>query len=515
MVVGAAAVVAVAGRAGGFLWPLRPDEAGYLLAARAWSPLPDSLFHPYFVDRPPSLLLLIKATDAIGGPYFLRFVAALGCGLAVLLAAAFTREAARSLPRPCPPTELGRAVAGAAVLTAALLLTGQIDPVGAKGELLGVPLVLGSAVLALRALRTRSTWLAGCAGLVAMSAVGLKQSLLGGLVFGAVLLLAAVATRRVDVRAGVVLGAAATAGAAVPVLATVAGTLAVGADLASLEYAVLGFRNDAARVLLDEPTSSSRHRMVELTIIFATSGMALVVLWCLARARVSLRRLPAPVAASLATLAADLVAIGVSGSFWKPYLFALAPSLVMAWACTQLTVASPTATARDTTPTQRWRPRLGALVVAFCVASTLFSLAGAWAAWARGEPPRQYILGKEIGRVSGPDDTLVVYGGRADIQWASGLGSPYEHLWSLPMRTLDPDLSELDALLAGPDAPTWLVAAVSLDAWGGLGARHLRETINQRYAVVGTYCGMTVWRRVDAPPVPALDPDCETPWGRR
>lgn len=503
MAVGAAAVVAVLGRAGGLLWPLRPDEAGYLMVARDWSPAPDALLHPYFVDRPPSLLLLFRVSDAIGGPYFLRFVAALGCGIAVLLAATFVREAARSLPGAYPPPELGRTVAWTAVLTAALLVTGQIDPVSAKGELLGVPLVLGSAVLALRALRTRSLWLAGGAGLVAMSAVGLKQSLLGGLVFGAVLLIVAMATRRIDVRTGLALGAAAAAGAAVPVLTTVVGTLAVGSDLASLEYAVLGFRSDAAQVLLDEPTSSSRHRMVELMIIFATTGMALVTLWCLVRAPTSLRRLPAPVAASFATLAVDLVAVGVSGSFWKPYLFALVPSLTTTWACTQVAAGS-----------QRWPPRIGALVVTLCVASSLLSLPAVWSAWAAGEPPRQYILGREIGRVSGPDDTLVVYGGRADLQWASGLDSPYEHLWSLPMRTLDPDLAELDALLAGPDAPTWLVAATSLNAWNGLG-NHLRGTIDRNYTLVGTYCGMTVWRRVDAPPVEPLRPDCETPWGQR
>ncbi len=51
-----------------------------------------------------------------------------------------------------------------------------------------------------------------------------------------------------------------------------------------------------------------------------------------------------------------------------------------------------------------------------------------------------------------------MYGGRADIQYTSGLPSPYQHLWSLPMRTLDPDLTELRALLEGPDAPTWFVA---------------------------------------------------------
>ena len=32
---------------------------------------------------------------------------------------------------------------------------------------------------------------------------------------------------------------------------------------------------------------------------------------------------------------------------------------------------------------------------------------------------------------------MLVYGGRADIQWASRAPSPYPYLWSLPMRTLN------------------------------------------------------------------------------
>lgn len=48
-----AAALAMLGRFCGLLWPMRPDEAGFLLVALAWDPQPDAPFHPYFVDRPP------------------------------------------------------------------------------------------------------------------------------------------------------------------------------------------------------------------------------------------------------------------------------------------------------------------------------------------------------------------------------------------------------------------------------------------------------------------------------
>ena len=55
--------------------------------------------------------------------------------------------------------------------------------------------------------------------------------------------------------------------------------------------------------------------------------------------------------------------------------------------------------------------------------------------------------------------------GNADVQQASGLPSPYEQLWTLPMRTLDPHLAQLRAVLRGPAAPTWVVAWGDLDPW--------------------------------------------------
>ena len=68
------------------------------------------------------------------------------------------------------------------------------------------------------------------------------------------------------------------------------------------------------------------------------------------------------------------------------------------------------------------------------------------------------------------------------------MASPYEHLWSLPMRTLDPDLDELRTLLDGPDAPTWVVMWVPASAWGGLG-EPLEPVLDERYRPHGQGCG--------------------------
>src|SRR5687767_3705588 len=71
----------------GLMWPIKPDEAGYTLVARHWEPQADSLYGSYWVDRPPPLIWVFEASDAIGGPLFIRAVAAFGCLLLVAAAA--------------------------------------------------------------------------------------------------------------------------------------------------------------------------------------------------------------------------------------------------------------------------------------------------------------------------------------------------------------------------------------------------------------------------------------------
>ena len=124
------------------------------------------------------------------------------------------------------------------------------------------------------------------------------------------------------------------------------------------------------------------------------------------------------------------------------------------------------------------------------VASTVVCLVG-WSVCERSAGLQEYDehdTGVAMTRWPSPATRSSVFGGRADLQLESGLPSPYAYLWSLPMRTLDPDLAEFEALVSGPDAPTWIVEWVAvrhLDA----GGRPLEQLVQERYVEHGTACG--------------------------
>ena len=144
--------------------------------------------------------------------------------------------------------------------------------------------------------------------------------------------------------------------------------------------------------------------------------------------------------------------------------------------------------------------------------SSAISLVGWWVITEAGHRPIEYYAGEAIGRAARPGDTLVVYGGRADIQWASGLRSPYPHLWSLPMRTLDPDLSELGDLLTGPAAPTWFVEFTYLDTWSETGTQRISDELIERYQYVTTVCGQYRVYHLKSLERPVLESQCSEPW---
>ena len=114
--------------------------------------------------------------------------------------------------------------------------------------------------------------------------------------------------------------------------------------------------------------------------------------------------------------------------------------------------------------------------------STVLCLVG-WAAYnASGlQEYDEHDTGVALREVAEPGDTLVVYGGRADLQLESGISSPYAYLWSLPMRTLDPDLAELRALIGGDAAPTWVVEWVGFRHWDGQDGARLERLVDERY----------------------------------
>ena len=75
--------------------------------------------------------------------------------------------------------------------------------------------------------------------------------------------------------------------------------------------------------------------------------------------------------------------------------------------------------------------------------------------------------------------------------------SPYPHLWSAALRTLDPERSRLRATLAGPRAPAWIVQINGFDAWDIDDGSRLRDLVRREYHVVAEVCGYRVWLRQD------------------
>ena len=475
-----AVVVTVLARLPALTRPIRADEAGFLLVARAWSPQPDSMFGPYWVDRPPPLIAVFSAVDAIGGVTTLRILGALVAGLAVLLAAAV----AGTISGP-------RATIWTAALTAALLSNPMIDVVAVKGELLALPFVLGSMLLTLLAVRRRSWPIALAAGVAAALAIGLKQNLATGLVFAGVLLLVGWRTAALPGRWAATLAGAGAVGAALPVLATIGWAEAAGVRLSTLWDTVYGFRADAARVIADGTTDAPERRAWILLAITLGTGLLLVLAGPFARLRELWRDDPPVLSATVAVVLVDVASLVAGGSYWQDYLLPLVPGAAL---CTALLAG------RDDRSGRTMRGLVVAAVISAALAMTC------WLVWnATGHQEFDEVrTGEAIAGSAEPDDTLVVFGGRADLQQVSGLSSPYPYLWSLPMRTRDPGYDELTALLGSADAPTWLVEWVDLDAWADAGVPELSDAIDEHYVQVGTTCNghpIYLLRGVDRPEV--------------
>jgi hypothetical protein len=461
----------------GLTRPVRADEAGFELVARSWHPTADSVYGAYFVDKPPPLIGLFKLSDAIGGPLFIRVLGAVACAVLVLVAAAVARLVADE-----------RAARWTAVAAAALVTTPVIDVVAVKGEVLSLPFLVGAIGLALVAVRDRAAWAALAAGVLAGIPLGLKQNLAGAVVFTAVLFVGNHIAGRISRGDLARLGGAAAAGFALPVLATIGWALAAGVRLHTLWYAVYGFRADASAALGDGSVAAPARRAAVLLLILVATGIAVVLAAYVARLGEH-RRHDAPLtAAVVAMVASDVAALVLGGSFWQDYAFELVPGALLA-----LALAST---------------RMRARLVPLMACSTVLCLVG-WGAWnlAQQQEFDEHDTGVALRQAARPDDTLVVFGGRADLQLESRLSSPYPYLWSLPMRALDPDLTRFRALVDGPDAPTWLVEWWRFDTWTAKGD-DLRRDVESRYVEHGTGCsGKTIWLlRGEDRPTP--EPQC-------
>jgi hypothetical protein len=374
----------------------------------------------------------------------------------------------------------------------------------AKSESMGVPFAMASCTLVIEALhrpagraRVLAAFGAGVAGAVAL---GMKQNLFGPEVFGAVAFALALRGDRAQARDVRRAAAAALAGFALGVVAVVGWALAAGVRLGTVWEMLYGFRGDAFQVITEGDMSAPLERADELVHLFLTTGMVVVVVWFAASfaAAYRARRELAPAVALM--LVVDAVSLALSGNYWASNILPLIPGLTVALA---LTASSG-----------RRRFVVSRVVATGLAASCVYLLGSYTYTHTLGDSggPTAHYTGEAIADVAAPGDTIVLLYGRADIVLASGLSDPYEQLWSLPTRTLDPDLTALKALLRSPDAPTWVVewsdaGSFGLDADGSLAA-----LIDRRYVERSAPCEGSVWLRNDAdrPSFPPVD--CDAHW---
>ena len=171
----------------------------------------------------------------------------------------------------------------------------------------------------------------------------------------------------------------------------------------------------------------------------------------------------------------------VGGGYWLHYLIGLLPGLVVL-----------AAVSVDTSP-RRSRPLTAAY--GYAGLSTLAVLGWVVVNPDEGSQAPAITYLEEHAR---PGDTAVVAFGSPNILETTGLRSPYRHLWSLPARVRDPDSQLLADVLAGPDAPTWLVVSGrSVTTWGVDGTAANR-VVRARYEVEARAGTFWIYVRNDA-----------------
>jgi 4-amino-4-deoxy-L-arabinose transferase-like glycosyltransferase len=449
---------------------LGSDEAGLLMVVRGWGPGPDRLYGDYWVDRPPLLLGSFWLADQLG-PYGVRLV---GCLAAVLLVAA--------------AVAVGRLVAGRAGSWSAGLVAASLGSsyltVGhmANGMVQGAALSMLSCACTLMAVRGERGPLVGwcfAAGVLGAAALLVKQSFVCGLVFGGVVLAVAAWSRpsRRPFGLGLVAGAAGALSCGAGVLGW---AVAQDVDLDDLAEAVFAFRLQASAVIADATSDAPVRRTPSLlwTIIGCGAGLiAGALLWrapSLWRARPDVRP---EAAGALALLLVGGAAIAFGGSVWRHYVLQLVAGATVGAALLTLSWSGRRSRARVV---------VGATVVS-AVASTVVGVA------VERTPTEQLEVGRALGEAARPGDTAVVLWGHAEVLLEADAQSPYPHLWSLPIRTLDPELSLLLSTLEGPDAPTWVVRWNSFTAFGLDEEGRLKRVVERRYREVADPCGREMY----------------------
>jgi 4-amino-4-deoxy-L-arabinose transferase-like glycosyltransferase len=435
------------------------DEAGFLLVGAGWDH-GTSLYGSYWVDRPPLLIWIMQLAGSLTG---LRLI---GLGASVLMVLGVGRTAQLAA---------GDRAARWAVGAAALFSTAHWFGVPrTNGEMLAGAFVAWGFALAAEALlrpSRRSIWFAAAAGALGAAAMLVKQTIVDGLVFAVVLaVLVGWDTRRRSNAVRVLVAGA--AGFAVAVGIGLAAAQARGTSPSELFDALVTFRADAGEVIRTSASAATTDRLLVLLATWAVSGLAIVAVLTTGHA---LRRRDPVLRATWAVIVVVSAAAMLGGSYWSHYLLQLVPATALAVGLLA----------------ERVRPRLLRALTVFVVAVTAGNLV-----WSLATPTRDGVEAQEMGRwlkASGiAGDTAVIAYGQPNVLAAAHMSSPYPYLWSLPVRTLDPDLAELSTVMAGPSRPVWFVDWSGIDSWG-IDPTTMRAVLAKRYRVVAEVCGRTVW----------------------
>jgi hypothetical protein len=465
-------------RAGYVVGPLFSDEAGYLLVARDWHAGGPNLYGHYFVDRPPLLIALYRVAALTGWAPTIRLLATAFAVLLVVSAAWAADQVVGA-----------RGARWAALVAGALVVTPALTTQAADGEIFAAPLVMLSVALTLSAVRrpgARGLGTAVLAGAVAGAAVMTKQNFADGVFFSVALLVASLVQRRMRGQDAARIAVGGVTGGLAVVLAALTLVVRSRVGVGPAWSTVFGFRGTALDVIEDHSLHAPLLRASHLVGVGLLAG-ALPLLLVLLLDAVRCRFRGPPLAWALGVmLLLDGVSIAMGGSYWAHYLIQLAPGLALAaglWA-----------------PDSAWLRAVAAFTVASAVAATVVVTATGSAYRPGGQ-----AVGDWLHRSGRPGDTATVLFGNADVQEASGMRSPYAHLWTLPMRTLDPHLAQLRSVLSGPHAPTWVVAWGGLDPWQIDAHDRTRLTLALHYRRVADVCGHPVYlhdgvRRTPAPP---------------
>lgn len=475
---------------------LGSDESGFLLLAQHWRP-GRSLYGDYWVDRPPLLIWLFSLAGHLGPTSAtaagltapgVKLIGAAASGVAVILSGVLTGLVA-------PDERWSRRAA--VVVTVVLLCNPLFGMPETDGEVLAVPFVLLGLVCLVVALRRpwdrRAVGCAAGAGGSAMAAALVKQNVIDVFIFAAVLMVLLHA--RVPRPGSRVALFAAAAGAVL--VAAVAGAWRLGTSPAGLWDAIVVFRIQASAVIGSSASEATPQRMGDLGISFLGSGAAvmLVVSAAVVVAHTVRARGQAPPAATesevttralawavLAMTAWEMFGVAAGGSYWLHYLTGLVPGAAM-----MVAIARP----------GPWPKRVMSLVVAYMTAASV----SVWVydlATGAGASSEVRVM-SYLRAHAKPSDGVVVGFGHPDIVAGSGLQSPYEHLWSLPVRVRDPRLVELERVMAGPSAPRWVVVAGdSLDTWG-LDAAPAQQYLERHYVEQVAYGDWHIWQRHGGP----------------